>query len=320
MSALYWGAILPALYALVVAPHALIGRPGIPRTAIVRTLIAKWNNAEDLAQYIITYWMAFAYPDSSWKKRRNAVTLYLTAFFLCGCYFLKDLFVPGVFMFAAGYVLYQMSLRVDRPRLIYANREFRDKGNPKLRRAEWELAAMSTYCVRRSFPGRPRAKGNGKPDTGGQRREKPAGASSLRIRRKLGGWLTQYLEQTKMSDSSHVIAYVIGFDKVRMSDVGRVGGKNASLGEMITQLAQAGVRVPGGFATTADAYRDFLSQQGLAQRIEGILGGWIRVISEPWLRPGNPNTCMDKGNALAAEARARDKRCVRGDCKGSGNR
>ena len=74
-----------------------------------------------------------------------------------------------------------------------------------------------------------------------------------------------------MSDSSHVIAYVIGFDKVRMTDVGRVGGKNASLGEMITQLAQAGVRVPGGFATTADAYRDFLSQQGLAQRIEQML-------------------------------------------------
>ena len=74
-----------------------------------------------------------------------------------------------------------------------------------------------------------------------------------------------------MSDSSHVIAYVIGFDKVRMSDVGRVGGKNASLGEMITQLAQAGVRVPGGFATTADAYRDFLSQQGLDQRIEPLL-------------------------------------------------
>jgi hypothetical protein len=152
MSALYWGAILPALYALVVAPHALIGRPGIPRTAIVRTLIAKWNNAEDLAQYIITYWMAFAYPDSSWKKRRNAVTLYLTSFFLCACYFLKDLFVAGVFMFAAGYVLYQMSRRVDRPRLVYANREFRDEGNPRLRRAEWELAAMSLIAFADLFP------------------------------------------------------------------------------------------------------------------------------------------------------------------------
>ncbi len=65
--------------------------------------------------------------------------------------------------------------------------------------------------------------------------------------------------------------YVIWLDELRMTDVGSVGGKNASLGEMISQLAQAGVRVPGGFATTAAAYRHFLAQDGLAQRIEQIL-------------------------------------------------
>ena len=53
-------------------------------------------------------------------------------------------------------------------------------------------------------------------------------------------------------------SYVVAFEKLRMQDVGRVGGKNASLGEMIGQLANAGVRVPGGFATTAQAFRDFL--------------------------------------------------------------
>lgn len=62
--------------------------------------------------------------------------------------------------------------------------------------------------------------------------------------------------------------YVSWFDELRMTDVSSVGGKNASLGEMISQLAEAGVRVPGGFATTADAYRDFLDQGGLTQRIE----------------------------------------------------
>ena len=66
--------------------------------------------------------------------------------------------------------------------------------------------------------------------------------------------------------------YVVPFEKLRMTDVESVGGKNASLGEMISQLAGAGVRVPGGFATTAQAFRDFLShsQQGgaaLADRI-----------------------------------------------------
>ncbi|WP_240753907.1 phosphoenolpyruvate synthase [Natronospirillum operosum] len=52
-----------------------------------------------------------------------------------------------------------------------------------------------------------------------------------------------------------------------MTDVDKVGGKNASLGEMIHQLSDAGVRVPGGFATTAEAYRDFLRHDGLADRI-----------------------------------------------------
>jgi pyruvate,water dikinase len=63
-------------------------------------------------------------------------------------------------------------------------------------------------------------------------------------------------------------AYVLPFDQLRMQDVGQVGGKNASLGEMITQLDHLGVRVPGGFATTAAAYRDFLADSGLARRIE----------------------------------------------------
>src|SRR5450830_1223104 len=67
-------------------------------------------------------------------------------------------------------------------------------------------------------------------------------------------------------------AYVVSFENLRMTDVESVGGKNASLGEMISQLAGAGVRVPGGFATTAQAFRDFLehSTNGsatLAQRI-----------------------------------------------------
>jgi len=61
--------------------------------------------------------------------------------------------------------------------------------------------------------------------------------------------------------------YVLWLDQVGMHDLSRVGGKNASLGEMISQLADLGVSVPGGFATTADAYRDFLSQSELDQRI-----------------------------------------------------
>ena len=67
--------------------------------------------------------------------------------------------------------------------------------------------------------------------------------------------------------------YVIWFENLRMHDVERVGGKNASLGEMISQLAEKGVRVPGGFATTAEAYRAFLAHNGLNERISAALVG-----------------------------------------------
>lgn len=72
--------------------------------------------------------------------------------------------------------------------------------------------------------------------------------------------------------SAQGAAYVVSFENLRMTDVESVGGKNASLGEMISQLAGAGVRVPGGFATTAQAFRDFLEHSAnggatLAQRI-----------------------------------------------------
>ena len=61
--------------------------------------------------------------------------------------------------------------------------------------------------------------------------------------------------------------YVLPFEQLRMTDVESVGGKNASLGEMISQLASLGVRVPGGFATTAKAYREFLAAGSGASRI-----------------------------------------------------
>jgi pyruvate,water dikinase len=66
-------------------------------------------------------------------------------------------------------------------------------------------------------------------------------------------------------------AYIAWFDQLGMQDVEHVGGKNASLGEMISNLAGAGVSVPGGFATTAQAYREFLAHNGLADRINAEL-------------------------------------------------
>jgi len=62
--------------------------------------------------------------------------------------------------------------------------------------------------------------------------------------------------------------YIIKLDQLSLSDLEKVGGKNASLGEMITHLSALGVRVPGGFATTAKAFWDFLNESNLKQRID----------------------------------------------------
>ena len=73
-----------------------------------------------------------------------------------------------------------------------------------------------------------------------------------------------------MSNLFEPTALVVPFEKLRMTDVEIVGGKNASLGEMISQLP-AGVKVPTGFATTAHAFRQFLKHDGLADRINAKL-------------------------------------------------
>ncbi len=65
--------------------------------------------------------------------------------------------------------------------------------------------------------------------------------------------------------------YVLWLQELGMNDVDRVGGKNASLGEMIQNLTELGVRVPGGFATTAFAYREFLAQDNMDERIQAEL-------------------------------------------------
>ena len=67
--------------------------------------------------------------------------------------------------------------------------------------------------------------------------------------------------------------YVIPFENLRNTDVGLVGGKNASLGEMISQLTQKEIRVPTGFATTAFAFQEFLQHDDLGNQITQELDG-----------------------------------------------
>jgi pyruvate, water dikinase len=65
--------------------------------------------------------------------------------------------------------------------------------------------------------------------------------------------------------------YIAWFDQLTMNDVALIGGKNASLGEMISHLSQAGVNVPAGFATTTETYREFLAANKLTDRMKQLL-------------------------------------------------
>ncbi len=72
-----------------------------------------------------------------------------------------------------------------------------------------------------------------------------------------------------MSDDA---SHVVWFEHLGHGDVPRVGGKNASLGEMVSNLGARGVKVPPGFATTAEAYWRFVEANGLKATISGVLG------------------------------------------------
>ena len=93
-----------------------------------------------------------------------------------------------------------------------------------------------------------------------QRVEAARGLDDSARRRAAGSGSTGFSPSRSfpMSSTHLATALVVPFEHLRMTDVEAVGGKNASLGEMISQLAASGVRVPGGFATTAHAFREFL--------------------------------------------------------------
>jgi len=97
------------------------------------------------------------------------------------------------------------------------------------------------------------------------------------------------------------MSYTVRFDEVGLDDVARVGGKNASLGEMIRTLAPLGVRVPDGFAVTAEAYRHFLRSAGLEQRIREILRGVRKDDVEDLVARGDRIRALMLGATLPKE-------------------
>ena len=82
-------------------------------------------------------------------------------------------------------------------------------------------------------------------------------------------------------------APVVWFEKLRRVDVARVGGKNSSLGEMIQTLQQEGVDVPPGFATTADAYWDYVDENGIRDAMVTLTTDWIQGRAA-WRKPVRP--------------------------------
>ncbi len=120
---------------------------------------------------------------------------------------------------------------------------------------------------------------------------------------------------------------VLWLDELRLSDLAQVGGKNASLGEMIGNLSRAGVSVPGGYATTAYAFNQFIAQSGVGKRIEQRLAtldiedvdalalagaeirGWIiqtplQPALEQAIRDGYRKLCDDAGTQVSVAVRS----------------
>ena len=114
-----------------------------------------------------------------------------------------------------------------------------------------------------------------------------------------------------MSNPALATRLVVPFEELRMTDVDIVGGKNATLGEMISQLAATGVRVPGGFATTAHAFREFLEvrRPDRAHRQAPEVARHRRRARAGRGRHRDPP--LDRGRAVPARARSRRARRVR---------
>ena len=70
---------------------------------------------------------------------------------------------------------------------------------------------------------------------------------------------------------STTTSYLLNLDEVGLNDLDMVGGKNASLGEMLQNLTKLGINIPGGFVITVNAYREFLRHNDLEERIKGIV-------------------------------------------------
>jgi pyruvate,water dikinase len=124
-----------------------------------------------------------------------------------------------------------------------------------------------------------------------------------------------------MSSTHLATALVAPFEQLRMTDVEAVGGKNASLGEMISQLSQSGVRVPGGFATTAHAFRMFLSAGDLGRRINERLASLdtddVRALAEAGAQIRGWVEAQPLPPALEAAVRAEFERLAAGQPEAS---
>ncbi len=103
---------------------------------------------------------------------------------------------------------------------------------------------------------------------------------------------------------------ILWFSELGLKDLDRVGGKNASLGEMVQNLTSAGVQVPDGFATTADAYRSFLADSGLDQKIADRLVGLDTDDVTALAAAGQEIRDADARDALPAGLRSADPRLL----------
>jgi pyruvate,water dikinase len=112
--------------------------------------------------------------------------------------------------------------------------------------------------------------------------------------------------------------YIGWFEELGSADVPLVGGKNASLGEMIGAMKEQGIRVPGGFATTSDAYREFLDANALSEKIEAHLAELARG-EKPLSDVGKTIRDLFLQSSFPAEVEGEIRRAYRDLCRRHGS-
>ncbi len=141
----------PLIYILILGPGAFTGTRDINKEQLIEALSQNWINAEELAEYIMKFWVAFEYCTTAWARQYNCTTLSFATLGFAIWLYLDNELATCVLSFACGVILWMMSIRVNRPQSIFSTHVAKLSNNEQIFN-EWLMAAMSMVAFAELFP------------------------------------------------------------------------------------------------------------------------------------------------------------------------